>query len=184
MGFPGDLLQPLQLAIRYVPDECIEGLGKRKFVSYASTPVDAIMDPFWHAVASCIPRRISPNVISLLGGVAALTSCVTTVWAVVFGSPCLYVFAALWLFVYQTADAVDGMHARATKQATPLGIIIDHGVDAFVAFTTGLSLCFVVEPALGSVAIMAAYCTAAERRSCPRVSGYGPLLDVQRSPYQ
>lgn len=39
-------------------------------------------------------------------------------------------YATAVLFAYQTLDAVDGKHARATKQSSPLGQLFDHGCDA------------------------------------------------------
>ena len=38
-----------------------------------------------------------------------------------------YIYAALALFIYNTMDAIDGKHARKTKQSSPLGQIVDHG---------------------------------------------------------
>merc|ERR1719262_1722250 len=37
-------------------------------------------------------------------------------------------------FVYQTLDAVDGKHARNTKQSSPLGALVDHGCDGILIF--------------------------------------------------
>lgn len=35
--------------------------------------------------------------------------------------------AALFQFLYQTLDAIDGKQARRTKTSTPLGQLFDHG---------------------------------------------------------
>jgi len=39
--------------------------------------------------------------------------------------------AALFQFLYQTLDAVDGKQARRTKSSSPLGQLFDHGCDSF-----------------------------------------------------
>lgn len=39
---------------------------------------------------------------------------------------------ALLLFLYQTLDGTDGKQARNTKSGSPIGEVIDHGVDALV----------------------------------------------------
>ena len=41
-----------------------------------------------------------------------------------------------YIFLYQTADAVDGKHARNTGQSSPLGALVDHCIDAFVGVTS------------------------------------------------
>lgn len=38
-----------------------------------------------------------------------------------------YAYCGIAQFVYQTLDAVDGKHARATKASSPLGQLFDHG---------------------------------------------------------
>jgi len=40
--------------------------------------------------------------------------------------------AAFLLFAYQTLDGTDGKHARNTKSGSPIGEVVDHGVDAIV----------------------------------------------------
>ncbi|CAK8995742.1 Cholinephosphotransferase 1 (Diacylglycerol cholinephosphotransferase 1) [Durusdinium trenchii] len=57
-----------------------------------------------------------------------------------------------------TCDAVDGKHARNTKQSTPLGAVVDHGIDAFCAFTTGVAVTVTADPALEDPWLMLAYC--------------------------
>jgi ethanolaminephosphotransferase len=37
------------------------------------------------------------------------------------------------LFLYQTLDALDGKHARRLKLSSPIGQLIDHGLDSFTA---------------------------------------------------
>jgi phosphatidylglycerophosphate synthase len=42
-----------------------------------------------------------------------------------------YFFFVTLLFLAQTFDAVDGIHARNTDRCSPLGQLMDHGCDAF-----------------------------------------------------
>ena len=83
------------------------------------------MQPFWNGVAKLIPHSIAPNMITLIGFLIQLSAVLlylshdTTlskpmpIWMHVYGAVCL--------FIYQTLDACDGKHARATKQSSPLG---------------------------------------------------------------
>ena len=47
-----------------------------------------------------------------------------------FTNPNLYL-AFIIMVSYSILDAIDGIHARKTGTATPLGQIFDHGTDAF-----------------------------------------------------
>merc|ERR1712070_616864 len=123
-----------------VTDEGIEDLAGHKHVPAEYTPIDYFMDPFWLACAKCVPAWISPNAISVFGGVCGFISAVCAVLTTIYGSGQLNIAAGVCILIYMTADAVDGKHARATGQATPMGALVDHGVDAFIAFTTGVAI--------------------------------------------
>jgi len=43
----------------------------------------------------------------------------------------VYISFALFVFLGQTFDAIDGKHARNTNQCSALGQLMDHGCDAF-----------------------------------------------------
>lgn len=43
----------------------------------------------------------------------------------------LYILECTLYFIYQIMDALDGIHARATGNSSPLGTLVDHGLDAY-----------------------------------------------------
>ncbi|CAD2222686.1 CDP-alcohol phosphatidyltransferase, putative [Angomonas deanei] len=49
--------------------------------------------------------------------------------------------AAFTLFLYQLLDNLDGHQARRTGTSSPLGLLMDHGCDAFNCIIGGLNLC-------------------------------------------
>lgn len=140
----------------YITDEGISHLANHRYVAAGYTPLDKLMDPFWLFLANRVPRWISPNVVSLIGGACALTSTGLSIAAGKHSSRPLYIMSGVMLFNYVNADAVDGKHARLTGQTSPLGAFLDHGIDAFVAATTGVAICATVEPTLQSDLLMAA----------------------------
>jgi len=144
-------------AFSCVTDAGIEHLASHKHVPADYTPLDYMMEPFWVACTKCVPPWISPNAVSLFGGVCGLLSAVCSVIASVFNVWELNICAAICIFVYMTADAIDGKHARRTGQASPMGALVDHGVDAFIAFTTGVSMCITVYAELTTIT-MCAFC--------------------------
>lgn len=86
---------------------------------------------------------MAPNVITLLGLMFPLLSCVIYLpfdANVEQAFPmATYVVCAFSIFMYQTFDAVDGKQARRTQQSSPLGQLFDHGCDAI---NTSL-ICFI-----------------------------------------
>ena len=47
----------------------------------------------------------------------------------------LYAMAAIGYFLYRLLDEMDGKQARRTGNSSPLGMLFDHGIDAY---TTGI----------------------------------------------
>lgn len=54
---------------------------------------------------------------------------------------CLPLTNSILLFVYFSADFIDGVHARKTGQCSQLGALLDHGVDSVVTLSVLISLC-------------------------------------------
>lgn len=82
-----------------------------------------------------IPDYIMPNQLTLIGLISMIISGILTIYY----NSCLtkkskrLAFANLiLLIIYFSADFVDGMHARRTNQCSPMGAVMDHGVDSFV----------------------------------------------------
>ena len=89
-----------------------------------------LMKPGLGRLVRVLPTWVSPNAVTLGGHLAAWTGL-----AVVFAAPKIdarvFVFVALANLVYVIADCVDGMLARHTKRASPLGELLDHWLDAY-----------------------------------------------------
>ncbi|QLL32778.1 hypothetical protein HG536_0D03000 [Torulaspora globosa] len=84
---------------------------------------------------------MAPNVVTLSGFCFIIINVITTLYydpTLTEESPRWTYFSyALGLFLYQTFDACDGMHARRTGQSGPLGELFDHCIDSL---NTTLSL--------------------------------------------
>ena len=64
---------------RYVSDEGILNLKKHEFHAGEYTPLDLAMNPFWLWCQRLLPRWISPNAVSLFGGLSALLGTIIVV---------------------------------------------------------------------------------------------------------
>lgn len=98
-----------------------------------------LLTPFWTFCCRFVPKRVAPNVLTLA---ALLSSILAGVLASVserhysehgpsWPGALLTAAALLLTFSYQTLDAMDGKHARATGQSSPLGEYWDHSCDAW-----------------------------------------------------
>lgn len=90
-----------------------------------------------------IPAKLSPNAITHIGHLLNLVGTAVLLYLQPkSGWP--YFFAALMVNLYTWCDNADGAHARRTKQCSPLGEFLDHGLDQFntvyIAYLTALAL--------------------------------------------
>ncbi len=90
-----------------------------------------------------IPAKLSPNAITHIGHLLNLFGTVVLLYLhPKSGWP--YFLAALLVNLYTWCDNADGAHARRTKQCSPLGEFLDHGLDQFntvyIAYLTALAL--------------------------------------------
>lgn len=78
-----------------------------------------LLNPFWTWLAQFIPASIAPNVITLAGFICQLLAFWVSDPSVVqwIGSKTSAISAAVFTYSYMTLDALDGKHARNTKQS-------------------------------------------------------------------
>ena len=116
------------------------------------------LEPF---VDWCARREVDPNVVSVfalvitsLGGLGFYLSSTERWW--------LLPIAAVVLLVGAALDAADGLLARATGQASPLGDYLDHAFDRFadVAVLVGLTFSPWVAFEIGLFAIVGTLLTS------------------------
>ena len=83
-----------------------------------------------------LPDWIAPNVLTLIGFVNTLIPMILLFTVAGFDLmgevPQWWFFIqAVCYFIYRLMDEMDGKQARATQNSSPLGMLFDHGVDAF-----------------------------------------------------
>ena len=126
--------------IFYVPFISQKGLENLR--SYKYNGVDKslcarlFLNAFWERVVEKMPRWLAPNAITLAGGLfcaaaAALAMVLAPTYRETVPRWACFVYAVL-IFLYQTMDNIDGKQARRTGAGSPLGELLDHGVDSLV----------------------------------------------------
>lgn len=141
--------------LRYVEDKDLNALKNYRYVGVDhSLLANHIMQPFWRWAVEFLPKTMAPNLVTVIGFLFILVSYLVTTYyvPVLFGEAprWVYFMNALFLFIYQTMDALDGKQARRTASSSPLGELVDHGCDAIcmtvMTLTLGASVSIGTDP--------------------------------------
>jgi phosphatidylglycerophosphate synthase len=90
-----------------------------------------------------LPARLSPNTITHVGHLINLAALLLLLSSrAQHGAP--FFVAALLIQLYVVSDNADGAHARRTRQSSPFGEMLDHGLDilnvAYIACISAVAL--------------------------------------------
>ncbi len=103
-----------------------------------------ILSPFWEAVALVVPSNVAPNVLTLAGLLCTIQAFYLCYSYMATHSRLVTVAAAALVFAYQTLDALDGIQARRTSNASPVGALWDHACDNVAIVFVSLVGCYVI----------------------------------------
>lgn len=122
--------------LRCLSEEDLRQVATFKYATAGSTQLDEWLNPFWESLARQTPQCVAPNLLTLLGFSCGAGS----VLLLLAAPPCsgVNLMVAALMLAYQTLDAMDGKVARERKLSSPLGALLDHGLDALmiVLFTS------------------------------------------------
>ncbi|OGT26214.1 MAG: hypothetical protein A3I77_06215 [Gammaproteobacteria bacterium RIFCSPLOWO2_02_FULL_42_14] len=92
-------------------------------------------------VVPFIPKCITPNQITILSFISAMTG---TILLYVIQTPVAFLYWILFNFLWLVFDSLDGMHARLTQQTSEFGGFLDHALDCiyFVFMWTVIAIKF------------------------------------------
>lgn len=126
----------------FVPEKSLDNLKLYKYQSEdRSLLSNYVLRPYWRQFSTIFPLWMAPNLVTLCGLGFIIINVLTTLYydpTLTQESPRWTYFSyGIGLFMYQTFDACDGMHARRTSQSGPLGELFDHCIDSL---NTTLSL--------------------------------------------
>lgn len=100
-----------------------------------------------------VPEHIMPNQITWIGLLSIVLSLAITIYIDPFlrrKSRNLALVNLILLIIYFSADFVDGIHARVTRQTSNLGALLDHGADSISAFAILVTLSSSLQLGIGS----------------------------------
>ncbi|CAK9442288.1 uncharacterized protein LODBEIA_P60310 [Lodderomyces beijingensis] len=119
----------------FIPANKLHNLKLYKYQSEDHSLISKyVLKRWWSSFVNIFPLSMAPNMVTLIG----LFFIISNLFVVFYYAPNLdatqpswcYFFYAFGLFMYQTFDGCDGMHARRTGQSGPLGELFDHSIDA------------------------------------------------------
>lgn len=122
-----------------------ENISKHKYSVEDKSISTEYLKNFWNSLETLFPAYVSPNIISFCG-----------LLIVLYGSSLLQNFYSdspfffglcyiLCVVIYFNLDAIDGIHARKTQNASPMGELVDHGCDSITTIFMCLSGCKILE---------------------------------------
>ena len=141
----------------YISQKGLHALKSYKFCAITDSPVENyIFNPFWNKIVQYVPKSVAPNTITIAGLIACLIaySLITSFsefysvnhphssssFTAVQCPPWVYFTTSFLFFCYITFDGIDGKQARRTHSASPLGEVVDHGVDGMVCTIMALTM--------------------------------------------
>lgn len=119
----------------FIPQHAIKHLDEYKYQSEDRSIITKyILKPFWSKFERIFPVWMAPNMVTLLGLMFIVISDILVFYFDpyynVVSPKWVYFYHAFAVFMYQTFDACDGIHARRTGQSSPLGELFDHCCDS------------------------------------------------------
>lgn len=150
--------------VRRLSDSDLLHIATHKYKSGLYTPIDNLLNPFWLWCARLLPHTVlkegsngdgsddfvnsplAPNMVTLIGLLVNAIGYFLISFETDFRMegeirPWVNIACGVTLFLYQTLDAMDGKHARRSRNGTPLGQLFDHGCDALSTPICALVLC-------------------------------------------
>lgn len=96
-------------------------------MSNCSLTYEYIIKPSCTQLVPYVPSSVSPNMITIFGGVCCVVTCMCMSLAKEYSI--FYIGAFVFFMMYVLCDNMDGIVARERKQCSELGKVLDHFVD-------------------------------------------------------
>lgn len=145
--------------------EQLNGFSKYKYSSVDTSPLSKyVMHPLWNWGVTFFPTWVAPNVMTFAGYMCLLSYyCLLAYfdWNFSSGNDPDKVIIPLWVWFFAAIlhsashhlDGMDGKQARRTGSGSPLGELMDHGIDSNCMWMLPVSLMsvFGTNPAIGGI---------------------------------
>ena len=126
----------------YLSQQALERMKNYKYVFSEMTPFCKLFNMcIWEPAATRLPKSLAPNTITIISScVIVFTTFImllhTDLGLSVHPPLCYLLLAAAGYWTYNFLDVLDGKQARNLKVSSPLGQLLDHGLDGSVNTTS------------------------------------------------
>lgn len=134
------------MSFKYLSKEIISGFDNYKYSSLDTSPISKyVMHPFWNWLVQFYPIWLAPNLITQAGfGLLALCALLLSIYDPSYHAsnnlpdhppiPSFIFFISGFCFFWaHQLDGTDGKQARRIGSSTPLGEMMDHGLDSWAS---------------------------------------------------
>ncbi|MEN2496292.1 MAG: Phosphotransferase [Marteilia pararefringens] len=128
----------------YLHEREVKSLAQYKYVGVNSNILVAYcLGPFWRRMVKILPRWVHPNILTIFGFFTVLIACCATeLYARHVGplpilsnpstNPLFYIAIGVLIALYHHSDGMDGCQARRLGLSSPIGELLDHGIDSWI----------------------------------------------------
>jgi ethanolaminephosphotransferase len=134
------------MCIRPISNETLNKMNEFKYkYKNDSLLYNKIMSPCLDKAVNFLPKNIAPNLITFLSLMCNVFAFIITIndggynFSQTLKTSTCYVIGLTQL-LYQLLDNIDGKQARRTRNATPFGMLMDHGCDIFTNIFTAFNV--------------------------------------------
>ncbi|KAL7712125.1 Choline/ethanolaminephosphotransferase [Entamoeba marina] len=137
-----DYISDFSLHCPFFPLKSLEHLNSYKYQAVDNSYLGKLFyqDYIVKPSLSLVPTWVAPNVITVTGGLFIILGLFTGYNFEILGSWGHLIIGILF-YLYTLFDTLDGKQARRTGSGSPLGELMDHGVDVLVMGIFSLILC-------------------------------------------
>lgn len=119
-----------------------ENVKKWKYTVEDRSISTLLLTPFWNLCLGLVPMTVAPNILTLAGFLCLVQSVYLTYYKLAVYPELVTIANMILLFAYQTLDALDGKHARKTRNCSPVGELFDHTVDNIGVIFIIMTMCW------------------------------------------
>lgn len=120
-----------------------EEISQWKYNVIDNSITTPLMKPYWEKMQKMFPTYVAPNVITI-SGLLCLIYVMNLLWDFHDSYPMETELAfVIGILIYANLDSIDGIHARAIKNSSPIGELMDHCCDSIGVIIFGLGFCIV-----------------------------------------
>lgn len=122
----------------FLSQQALERLREYKYVSSPLTPFCRLMTwLLWEPVSKFLPRSLAPNAITIISSISIVSTTIilclnSNLNLTAHPCVCYLALATAGYYFYNLLDVLDGKQARNLKVSSPLGQLLDHGLDGSV----------------------------------------------------